>query len=208
MQNDLVSISKIFTESLYRIPDYQRGYSWGGRQLKEFWADLEQLDQGKNHYTGVLTLEAVAESEYNQWGDDLWIIKSKRYSPYFVVDGQQRLTTIVVFLQCVIERLGENEEVNYTGKNDIRKKFIFESKGGGISRSYIFGYQKDNPSAEFLKTDIFLEASENHRPPEDTIYTNNLQVARDYFSEKLKGMALAEVEVFYTKVTQQLLFKP
>lgn len=206
MQNDLVSISKIFTESLYRIPDYQRGYSWGMRQLKEFWADLEQLDQGKNHYTGVLTLEAVAESEYNQWEDDLWIIKSKRYSPYFVVDGQQRLTTIVVFLQCVIERLAENEEVNYTGKNDIRKKFVFESKDGGISRSYIFGYQKDNPSAEFLKTDIFKEASEKHRPPEDTIYTNNLQVAKEYFSEKLKGMALAEVEIFYTKVTQQLLF--
>lgn len=206
MQNDLISVSRIFTESLYRIPDYQRGYSWGLRQLKEFWADIEQLELGKNHYTGVLTLEAVAESEYKTWDDDLWIIKAKRYSPYFVVDGQQRLTTIVVFLQCVIERLGEKEEVNYTGKDEIRKKFIFESKDGGISRSYMFGYQKDNPSAEFLKTDVFKEASEKHRPPEDTIYTYNLQVAKDFFSEKLKDIPLSEVELYFTKVTQQLLF--
>lgn len=31
-----VTVSRIFTESLYRIPDYQRGYAWGTDQLLDF----------------------------------------------------------------------------------------------------------------------------------------------------------------------------
>jgi hypothetical protein len=52
VQTELLSISKIFTENLFRIPDYQRGYSWTEKQLKDFWNDINQLEEGKNHYTG------------------------------------------------------------------------------------------------------------------------------------------------------------
>ncbi|MBK8196567.1 MAG: DUF262 domain-containing protein [Lewinellaceae bacterium] len=40
MDNQLKSISKLFTEKLLRIPDYQRGYAWTDKQLKEFWSDI------------------------------------------------------------------------------------------------------------------------------------------------------------------------
>ncbi len=40
---------------------------------------------------------------------------------------------------------------------EIRKKYIFESRDQGISRSYIFGYEKDNPSYEYLRYKIFEE---------------------------------------------------
>lgn len=101
MHTELYSLSKIFTENLFRIPDYQRGYSWTTRQLKDFWADLVLLEPGRDHYTGVLTLEDVAEKEYKNWEDDLWIIQSKRYRPFFVVDGQQRLTSIFRPIQTI-----------------------------------------------------------------------------------------------------------
>jgi hypothetical protein len=71
MQTELLSLSKIFTENIFRIPDYQRGYSWTKRQLKDFWADLELLDQDHDHYTGVLTLEDVHKSSSQKWTDDL-----------------------------------------------------------------------------------------------------------------------------------------
>ncbi|WP_341646286.1 DUF262 domain-containing protein [Thauera sp. SDU_THAU2] len=57
MKTELLTVSRIFTESLYRIPDYQRGYAWGPDQLADFWLDLEQLDGDAKHYTGVLTLK-------------------------------------------------------------------------------------------------------------------------------------------------------
>lgn len=206
MQPDLFSVSKLFTENLYRIPDYQRGYAWRDRQLKDFWSDIEQLESGRNHYIGVLTLEEVPPTDLQRWDDDRWIIDSKHFLPYYVVDGQQRLTTIIIFLQCLVEKLKPLDQVNYTSAQEIRKKFIFESRDGGISRSYVFGYERDNPSYEFLKTVVFQERSDNHAPPEETIYTHNLRAAKEYFSEKLNDVGLADLETLYTKVTQHLLF--
>lgn len=205
MKTELYSISKIFTERLLRIPDYQRGYAWTDKQLKDFWNDLAQIEEGNNHYVGVLTLEDVFEEKYANWKDDLWIIKSKKYEPFFVVDGQQRLTTTVILIQCILEVIG-SEELNYTRPDEIRKKFIFESKDGGISRAYLFGYESDNPSYEFLKQRIFCEQSDNQAEVQETIYTNNLLNAKHYFSERLEEMSLSEVEVLYTKVTQNILF--
>lgn len=207
MQTELFTVSKIFTENLFRIPDYQRGYSWSQKQLKDFWNDIEQLEEGKNHYTGVLTLEDVPQMEYQKWSEDLWIIEAKKYHPYYVVDGQQRLTTTIILLQAVIERLKDKERLNYTPKEDIRKRFIYESKDDGISRSYIFGYDKDNPSYEFLKVMIFQEQSDIHSLVEETIYTTNLRKAKEFFVEKIKQIKKkSDLEKIYSKITQNLLF--
>ncbi|EDM65101.1 hypothetical protein PE36_08311 [Moritella sp. PE36] len=205
MKTELYSISKIFTERLLRIPDYQRGYAWTNKQLKDFWNDILQIEKGHNHYVGVLTLEDVHEEKFSQWEDDLWIIKSKSYEPFFVVDGQQRLTTTVILIQCILESI-DLQELNYTKPDEIRKKFIFESKDEGISRSYLFGYESDNPSYEFLKQRIFCEESDNQADVQETIYTNNLINAKEYFTEQLKDMDFDDVESLYKKVTQHLLF--
>ena len=159
MDPQLLTLSKIFTERLLRIPDYQRGYAWADKQLRDFWNDIQQLEPGRNHYTGVLTLESVPDSVVRQWDDDLWIVEAKSYQPFFVVDGQQRLTTAIILTQVILECIAPEQKLNYTEKTDIQRKFIFDSKDNGISRSYIFGYEKDNPSYEFLKTKIFRERS-------------------------------------------------
>ncbi|WP_182212703.1 DUF262 domain-containing protein [Stenotrophomonas acidaminiphila] len=145
MDNQLLTLSKIFTERLFRIPDYQRGYAWGEKQLRDFWSDLDQLEDGQNHYTGVLTLENVPAEVCEKWGDDAWIINSKKFEPLYVVDGQQRLTTSIILIQVILENIDESIRINYNTKEEVQKKFIFDSKDGGISRSYIFGYEKDNP---------------------------------------------------------------
>lgn len=206
MESSLLTISKIFTERIFRIPDYQRGYAWTEKQLKDYWSDLEQLHEGKNHYVGVLTLENVSEENYKNWDDDKWIIDSKNYEPFYIVDGQQRLTTTIVLIQSIIEFLGEDKELNYTTVSEIRRKFIFESKDKGISRSYIFGYEKDNPSYEFLKTKIFKESSEENYLSQDTIYTYNLEFSKKYFLDKLEMLSFPEIEILYKKLTQSFLF--
>lgn len=206
MDDQLITLSKIFTERIFRIPDYQRGYAWNEKQLKDFWNDIQQLEPKSNHYTGVLTLETVTEEAYKKWEDDGWIIDSKNYQPFYVVDGQQRLTTSIILIQVIIETIKDESRLNYTQKQEIQRKFIFDTKmDSAVSRSYIFGYEKDNPSYEFLKTKIFGERSSTNEFQE-TVYTNNLQRAKDFFQERIKPMEFPDVENLYRKVTQHLLF--
>jgi len=205
MRTELFTVSKIFTESLYRIPDYQRGYSWGLDQLRDFWLDLQQLHSNGNHYTGVLTLEEVPDEKWKNWEDDSWIIESRRYKPFYIVDGQQRLTTVIILLQSILES-SNNSALNFTPITDIRRKYIFDSKVEDSARSYIFGYEKDNPSYEYLKKRIFLEDSDVHLPDEVTIYTKNLIAAKEFFLNELSTLSQPSLEDLYTKVTQQLVF--
>jgi uncharacterized protein with ParB-like and HNH nuclease domain len=205
MDGQLLTLSKIFTERLFRIPDYQRGYAWSEKQLKDFWSDIQQIAHGHNHYTGVLTLEDVSPDVFKTWHDDTWIVESKSYQPFFIVDGQQRLTTAIILIEVILESISDDQKLNFTEKKDIQRKFIFDSKDNGISRSYIFGYERDNPSYEYLKTKIFIEQSTSALN-EETVYTQNLEFAKAYFFKMVSGLAFDELELLYKKVTQQLLF--
>jgi hypothetical protein len=122
------------------------------------------------------------------------------------VDGQQRLTTAVILVQAIIERIDDTQMLNYTTCADIRRKYIYESKDAGISRSYIFGYEKDNPSYEYLKKSIFGESSVNHSVGEGTTYTANLLAAKEFFTKCLKDLSLTQVEEVFTKLTQHVQF--
>ncbi|MFY3096062.1 DUF262 domain-containing protein [Achromobacter xylosoxidans] len=206
MQSQLKSLSKLFSETIFRISDYQRGYSWEERHLKDFWNDIEQLPAGKNHYTGVLTLEPVLAQDWKSWSDDLWIIESRQYQPLYIVDGQQRLTTAIILLHEILSSISDDESLNYFTKNEIRKKYIFESRDGGISRSYVFGYEKDNPSAEYLKEVVFEEASENHSVLEATSYTKNLGIAKAFFGRKIEKLSIEQKERLFAKLTQNFQF--
>lgn len=206
MPSPLKSLSKIFTETIFRIPDYQRGYAWEERQLLDFWNDLEQLPKDKKHYTGVLTVEPVPEEIYSKWEDDIWLINSKKYEPLYIVDGQQRLTTIIILLQVLTESLKDGKLFNYSSQSEISSKYLFEKKGNELSKSFIFGYEKDNPSYEYLKREILNQSSENHSILEETSYTKNLLNAKKFFGEKIKNISFEEKENIFTKVTQSLEF--
>lgn len=86
MDSQLLTLSKIFTERLLRIPDYQRGYAWTEPQWQDFWNDLLQIEGENNHYTGVLTLELTPKEDWINWVDDAWIINNKGFEPFFIVD--------------------------------------------------------------------------------------------------------------------------
>lgn len=209
MDNQLKSISKLFTEKLFRIPDYQRGYAWGEKQWKDFWSDIIQLEDGKNHYVGVLTFEEVPENDLKKWEDDTWIVKSKSFEPFYIVDGQQRLTTTLILLQCILETVEakwNNTSINYNTVSEIRKRYIYDSKDNGISKSYIFGYEMDNPSYEYLKTEIFKDNSNSSYNKEETIYTNNLSEAKQFFLSHLDRLNFEDIENIFRKITQHFLY--
>lgn len=212
---DLQSLDDVFNKKIFRIPDYQRGYAWGTKQLVEFWDDLISLDDERFHYTGVLSIKAVPDEVWKNWNDELWLIQERRFKPYFIVDGQQRLTTIAIFLQCLME----TAQINAESSDDIEigtfslqrivEDFIVVIKPRNDAiRTYKFGYEVDNPSFEFLRHRIFNEP--NPATMQETFYTLNLENAKTFFKENLsvsvKEHGIGFVEAVFRKLTQQFLF--
>ncbi|MEY8351288.1 DUF262 domain-containing HNH endonuclease family protein [Bacillus cereus] len=203
-ENQLKSLMELFQNRIFRIPDYQRGYAWEKQHLLAFWEDLTNLQPDKVHYTGVITLELVKPEIYNHWEEEGWII-SRGYKPYFIVDGQQRLTTIIILLQALSETISEDSLLNFYSKEDIRNMYICQQAANGIKKAYVFGYEKDNPSYEFLKTKIFGDQSSSSQDIE-TSYTKNLKSAKEFFKERIERMNTTDKEVLFKKVTLQLQF--
>ncbi|OUO40857.1 hypothetical protein B5F82_03710 [Megamonas hypermegale] len=204
----LSSLAKIFVEKIYRIPDYQRGYAWTLKEVEDFWDDLCRLETDKNHYVGVLTLEPAKKEEYEKWIDDVWIIKSKRYQPLHIVDGQQRITTAIILIVTIAKIMKEKniKYLNYTTREEIYKKYIYEVKEEMKNKTYIFSYECDNPSYEYLITNIYEENLIGKAKENETVYTKNLLKAKQFFYNKLKNLKKEELEEIYTKITQHFLF--
>ncbi len=82
-----LTIKQLFgnTDALYQIPRYQRPYSWGNEQLEKLWDDLiEAQENDPNYFLGsIITAKAEDSGKYLD-----------------IVDGQQRLTTLLILL-CV-----------------------------------------------------------------------------------------------------------
>lgn len=97
--NNVFSVQELFAGKVLQIPDYQRGYSWELRQWSELLEDLEFLAPEKDHYTGSVVLHKQDEVVRDEGG--------LRHEVFHVVDGQQRLATLVILLDAIRSRLRE-----------------------------------------------------------------------------------------------------
>ena len=203
----LQSLSEIFNNKIFRIPDFQRGYSWEERQLDDFWEDIQNLSSDKIHYIGLLTVEPIKSCDIQnveKWKDDLWLLK-KGMSAYYVIDGQQRLTTLIILLHEILQTFDNNEGINYGAKSEWIDRFLYRSYNQ-IYKSFVFGYEKDNPSDEFFKTKILEQDSSAADKYPETLYTANLMFAKNYFAEKLKMLNKEDKEEIFDKAVNRLKF--
>ncbi len=203
MPTELQSLAKIFNNRLFRIPDYQRGFAWGERQLADFWSDLLRVGLDRTHYCGQLTLEKAPEESWQQWTGDTWLMEDAGYDPHFVVDGQQRLTTAVILLQCLLEGLPEDQLLAGQSVKELRQRYLAKSKG--LLASCLFGYARDNPSHEFFCTQI-LGVPSNEYHGVRTVYTANLAAARDFFRASISKADGAPRERLFKALTQRFRF--
>jgi uncharacterized protein with ParB-like and HNH nuclease domain len=205
----LFSISEIFDKRILRVPDFQRGYSWGDRQLEDFWDDLEKVASDKIHYTGLLTIEKVHILANNiaRWNDTLFLVKQNEkesYTPFYIVDGQQRITTAIILISSILDKLRTEETISGFSKKDILQRFIkIENQNG---KTFLFGYEKDDPSYEYLKARIFKENANNTLNEPDTLYTKNLEFGKTFFETKIKDFAKPRLEKIFVKLTQNIKF--
>lgn len=96
------TVGGIFATNCFRVPHYQRAYAWvKDPQLQDFLNDLvsHPISSQRPYYLGTVLLTRSESQPY------------ARLTQYDVVDGQQRLTTISIFTQCLLAQLAKHTEL-------------------------------------------------------------------------------------------------
>ena len=198
-----LSLVDIFHRSIFRVPDYQRGYSWSINELEDYWNDIIRLTDEKKHYCGLLTLKRIEENEVRKWIKDKWLADDG-YRFYYVVDGQQRLATSIILIQTILNKVPDNTILATELKGDIKAQFIRKEMGG--HRSYFFSYLENDPCNKYMMAKIFRDIDYPDYNEPLTSYTFKLEGAEIFFKEQLSNMSIEEMTVIYKKVRSKLMF--
>lgn len=139
-----IKIKDFFNGRFFEIPKYQRGYAWEVQNIRELFDDIvESIESNSNHYIGTIVLSKSSDDE----------------EKFYVVDGQQRVTTITLIISGLVKRLIGNDALYYERfylKEDNRyritplnrdKKFLIDLLGGVVG-------EPKNKSQRFLKDAI------------------------------------------------------
>jgi hypothetical protein len=104
------NLNALFTDRVFQIPKYQRYYSWGEKQREDLFSDIKQLkDKGGDRDHFMATIVCYRTNEVKEVG-------SREYRMYDIVDGQQRLTTLIMLIKAIHLQLNDGEERNDLGK--------------------------------------------------------------------------------------------
>lgn len=162
------TISGVFNGSrLLEIPFYQRAYVWGEEQWERFLGDMEFVTASKRPYfLGSIILKQ--ESSGNTWSE----VSEVRT----VIDGQQRLTTMIIFFKALCTKIGagklfERDSILETGdvalshgrydRDDFKK--VVDAKGSEPI---------DGPSAIIGAYNYFLKNIDSEQVDRNAIKSN------------------------------------
>lgn len=132
-----LTVDKLLQGRLFRVPEYQRAYSWQKRQRDDLFNDIREAHRtGREHF--MATVVALAR--------DSRLIEADEFRVVELVDGQQRVTTLVILLKALEKALDAND------KSEGRMK-------GHLAGLLVKG---DNHNLVLLQTnhdssDVFLE---------------------------------------------------
>ena len=172
MQNTIHTLSNLFLVNRFQIPQYQRAYSWEEEpHLEAFLDDLRQQagtlqnSPNKHYFLGTFLLHET------DTGGGQTVVN--------VVDGQQRMTTAVVFVATALSlhRKGKIELSSEQAKV-LPHSFVRD----GVTDAQKFRtISEDEP---FFQSAILEISAANCA--QDSPSSRRLQAAKDYFTRAIK----------------------
>ncbi|MGH7794580.1 MAG: DUF262 domain-containing protein [Candidatus Binatia bacterium] len=184
---------------VYRVPQYQRDYSWEEEHWDDLWNDILELRSraDERHYMGALVVEAKSDREFQ------------------IIDGQQRLATLSILALAVIDKLGKiaaagvEPDPNRERASSLRTRFIGEKDPASLlESSKLFLNETDN----FLYQDYLVQLRVPLNPRRLPKSNRLLWDCFRYFSTRLDNIAEFEnsgtalASLLSEVVARQLLF--
>ncbi len=91
-------IKEFFNGRFFEIPKYQRGYAWEIQNIRDLFDDIvESIESNSNHYVGTIVLSKSEDDD----------------EKFYVVDGQQRITTITLIINALVKNLAKDDSSYY-----------------------------------------------------------------------------------------------
>ncbi len=157
------------------IPEYQRAYAWGERQFSQFVEDLTDCDE--NYYLGHFLFEQKDDTLY-------------------VIDGQQRLTTCIIFFSTLVKALKHRHKEWDNDENADDIKNLLEH----ITDYYLKDIRRNKqkfttvPYDNNFFVDAVIEYKESISEEELTSKSRvAMYKARTYFERKLKKVSVQQM---------------
>jgi len=193
MKDGIYPLSGLFEgDRIFSIPDYQRNYAWEHEHLEDFYNDLFYIDREKEYFMGTILLRETDEKRREASG-------FREFKVYEVIDGQQRLTTICIFIKSAIEILESKNEESLKGWIEgLQETFIVKS---GFLKLELLG--EDN---QFF-TSYIIDGQEY---PDETITPSQkrLKKAKMFFKGKLGDLSIDDIRdlLFKLRRTRVLMY--
>ena len=102
----------------FKIPIYQRTYSWNTKHCNQLWEDIKQTTgdpDNSGHFVGSVVY--IESGLYQATG----------VSELLVIDGQQRLTTVSLLLAALAEHVDDPEVDSKVTSKRIRNNYLLNS---------------------------------------------------------------------------------
>lgn len=164
----------------FLIPDYQRPYAWGEEQCQTFWDDIFLFSFPNNNY------EAFDENEEYFLGS---IVTYKNEGKSEVIDGQQRLTTLMLILRAFYDKFANMQDEKSKLTRERIEKCIWKTDTFGTADKNTLKIDSevatDNDKEEFLellRTGIVKDGSKSQ-------YVNNYLFFKRKIDEFLQDFA-------------------
>jgi uncharacterized protein with ParB-like and HNH nuclease domain len=140
--DEVVISSLISGDSIFSIPYFQRKYKWKPSTLGKFETDILRLVDGSNdfHFLGAIIVHGRPS---NPSDPDV----------YDVIDGQQRITTIFLYLCAAIKTLCNLGKIN-KAKALFLKFLVINRDTGSLSNIKIHSCKEDRAQLNHIISDL------------------------------------------------------
>ena len=106
LRPEYLTFNGVLNHRLFAIPNYQRAYSWESKQRQDLFDDIKKLantgDPNRHHF--MATIVCLQTNKTEEVGTD----ELERLD---VVDGQQRLTTLIILLRAIAKKLSTGDSL-------------------------------------------------------------------------------------------------
>ena len=115
----LFTLDELLAKRLFRIPPYQRAYSWLTKQRTDMFNDIDNLKGKPESFHFMATVVGLHSETIPIIADE--------YKKIEVVDGQQRLTTLILLLKAIEKKL-RCQEPTKEAAQDLQKLLVKQDK--------------------------------------------------------------------------------